>query len=387
MWKFPLIQPLAGWLLALILVPAPLVGVETESELEATREALELLERQQLQRMREIERIEERVAEVARRNQQLRSERRELSARIAAQDREVERQQARVDQQEAELAAAQDQAAQLLRGQWLRERHRQWHPQQGEARHHGEFDARVQARREQLLAGIDRRLHELAEARDRLADARDGLIEREREAQLLQREIERQEAEQQALLARAQQEAERAELELTRLERNAQTLERVLERMRAAPPPPAPPAPSRPEAAEPADGSFAARRGSMARPVDGATLHRYGGSRGSGVHARWRGDVFEAGEDAPVQAVHRGRVVYADWMRGYGFLVILDHGDGYLTLYGNNRELLVRQGAVVERGAVIARAGATSAVIAPGLYFELRHRGETLNPASWWDSN
>ncbi|AGA35355.1 transcriptional regulator, Fis family [Thioalkalivibrio nitratireducens DSM 14787] len=353
--------------------------METESELEATREAMELLERHQQRRLREIERIEERIAEVARRNQELRTERRELGAALAAQDLAVERQQARVDRQETELAAARHQAAQLLRGQWLRERHRRWHGQGGAARHYTELDARIQARREQLLAGIDRALQELAEARDRLVEARGYLVEQEREAQRLQREIDRQEEEQAALLARAQREAEREALELARLERNAQTLESVLRRMRAAPPP-------RREAAEPEAGPFASRRGGLAPPVDGTVLHRYGGSRGGGVHARWRGDVFDAGDDAPVLAVHGGQVVYADWMRGYGFLVILDHGDGYLTLYGNNRELLVRQGQQIERGAVIARAGATSTVIAPGLYFELRHRGETLNPASWWDS-
>jgi murein hydrolase activator len=104
------------------------------------------------------------------------------------------------------------------------------------------------------------------------------------------------------------------------------------------------------------------------------------------LQAQWRGEVFQVGDDAAVRAVHAGQAVYADWMRGYGFLVILDHGEGYLTLYGNNRELLASQGQQVAAGDVIAHAGATSTVIAPGLYFELRHEGQTLNPRPWWHS-
>jgi len=120
--------------------------------------------------------------------------------------------------------------------------------------------------------------------------------------------------------------------------------------------------------------------------VDGRLLHRYGGARDDGLHGRWRGEVFAVTQDTPVRAVHQGKTIYADWMRGYGFLVILDHGDGYLSLYANNRELLTLPGQPVAQGDVVARAGATSSVIAPGLYFELRHRGQTLNPAGWWNS-
>jgi septal ring factor EnvC (AmiA/AmiB activator) len=368
-----------GWLLAgLALFAVPAAGVETGTELEATREALRALEREQQQRLREIERLEERVAEVARRSQDLRGEHRQLATALVEHERAVAERQREVDQRERDLAAAREESRQLLRGQWLRERHRGWVPaDEWMARHQRVLDARVQARREQALTQIAVQLQALTVARDHLAAARDELLGREIEARRVLREIARQEEELAALLTRVQQQVESDALEMERLERNAGTLEGVVRRMEA-----------RTAAASPLveEARFATRRGSLASPVNGGFLHRYGSPRGGGLHAEWRGEVFEVGDDAAVRAVHPGQTVFADWMRGYGFLVILDHGEGYLSLYGNNRELLTRQGEQVAAGDLIARAGATSSVIAPGLYFELRHKGRTLNPGPWWDS-
>jgi|GEM_PF-1501104 len=388
MEKAPRLQPLGWFLAALALFAVPAAAVETGSELEATREALRALEHEQQQRLQEIERLEQRVAEVARRNQGLRAEQRDLAAAVAEQDRAVVARQEEVDQRERELAAAREQARQLLRGQWLRERHRGWaSPDDRIGRHQRPLDARVQAQRELALAEIAGQVEALVLARDRLGRARDELIVKETEARRMLREIARQEEELGVLLARVQTQVESDAVEMERLERNAQTLEEVLRRMaaQAAERPPQAAAP----AAQPQPGAgtlFSSRRGSLPHPVDGGFLHRFGSQRGGGLQAQWRGEVFEVGDDAAVRAVHPGQAVYADWMRGYGFLVILDHGEGYLTLYGNNRELLARQGQQVTAGDVIAQAGATSTVIAPGLYFELRHEGETLNPRPWWHS-
>ncbi len=384
MEKVPRLQPLGWFLAVLVLVANPAVAVETGAELEATREALRSLEREQQQRLREIERLEERAAEVARRDQDLRVEQRRLAAAVAERNLAVAARQREVDARERELAGAREQAKALLRGQWLRGRHRHWAPADDRmARHQAAFDARIQAQRERVLSDIAGQVAALTGARDRLATARDALVAQETEARRMLRAIARQEEELAALLARVQEQTESGSLEMERLERNAQTLEAVLRRMAAraaATTPPVTPA-------DPATAvAFSRRRGTLEYPVDGAFLHRFGSQRGSGLQTQWRGEVFEVGDDAPVRAVHPGRAVYADWMRGYGFLVILDHGQDYLTLYANNRELLTRQGEHVAAGEVIARAGATSPVIAPGLYFELRHQGQTLNPSGWWHS-
>ncbi|WP_296755802.1 peptidoglycan DD-metalloendopeptidase family protein [Thioalkalivibrio sp.] len=389
MEKAPRLQPLGWFLAALALFAIPAAAVETGAELEATREAMQALEREQQQRLREIERLEERVAEVARRNQGLRAEQRGLAAAVAEQDRAVAARQEEVDQRERELAAAREQARQLLRGQWLRERHQGWAPSDDRiGRHQRPLDARVQAQRELALAEIAGQVDALVLARDRLASARDELIVKETEARRMLREIARQEEELGVLLARVQTEVESDAVEIERLERNAQTLEDVVRRMaaQAAEKPPEPAARTAQPLPPGAGTLFSNRRGSLAHPVDGGFLHRFGSQRGGGLQAQWRGEVFEVGDDAAVRAVHPGQAVYADWMHGYGFLVILDHGEGYLTLYGNNRELLARQGQQVAAGDVIAQAGATSTVIAPGLYFELRHEGQTLNPRPWWHS-
>ncbi len=384
MEKSPRLQPL-GWLLAaLALFAVPATAVETGSELDATRTAIRNLGVEQERRLREIERLEERVAEVARRYQDLRREQRALAATVATQDIAVEASEREVTQREEELAAAKDQARQLLRGQWLRERHRRWSPADDRmARHQRPLDARVQARREEALAGIARQVQALTAARDRLAADRNELAIRENEARRMLRQVSRQEEELDALLARVQQQVQDDAMEIERLQRNAETLERVLQRMEAQAAAP------RTRATRPSAGTearFSSLRGSLPLPVDGSILHPFGSRRGSGLESQWRGVVFETGEDTAVRAVHSGRVVFADWMRGYGFLVILDHGDDFLTLYGNNREILARQGEQVMPGTVIARAGATNAVIAPGLYFELRHKGRPLNPNPWWHS-
>lgn len=380
------LQPFA-WLFAVLLLCSLAAGaVETETELEATREAMRTLEREQQERLSEIERLEERAAGVARRSQDLRDEQRRLRAAVAEQDRAVAQRQQEADARQAELAAARDQALRLLRGQWLRERHPAWAPDDAElARHQRELDARIQRRREEALTRIAGQAAALAEARDRLATARDELVARETDARRSLREIAQQEAELEALLARVEEQVQSDALELERLARNAETLAGVLRRMEEQ-------AQRRPEGRPPpataGDGTrFSTRRGALPPPVEGDLLHRYGSPRNGAVHASWRGEVFETGEDTAVRAVHDGRTVYADWMRGYGFVVILDHGEGYLTLYGNTRELLTRAGEHIAGGEVIARAGGAAAAIAPGLYFELRHRGETLNPRPWWDSN
>lgn len=384
------LQPL-GWILGLLLAAGPIPAMEAGSELEATREALRSLEREQQQRLREIDRLEERIAEVAQRNLQLRREQRDMRAAIASQDRKVTDLQAEVEGRSRQLELARKQAASLLRGQWLRQRHQGGlRPEDRDLRHHREFDARLQARGERALASIAAQVAELSAARDRLAEARALLVRRESEISDLLREIERQEQEQKSLLSRVQRQAEDGALEAERLESNAQTLERMLRRMeersRAQARPEAAPEDSRASAPARVTGSFARLQGLLPKPVNGAFLHRFGSPRTGGPQPQWRGEVFAVGDDSPVRAVHDGTTVYADWMRGLGFLVILDHGGDYLTLYGNNRELFARAGERVARGDVVAQAGGTSPVIGPGLYFELRHRGETLNPAAWWES-
>jgi septal ring factor EnvC (AmiA/AmiB activator) len=128
--------------------------------------------------------------------------------------------------------------------------------------------------------------------------------------------------------------------------------------------------------------AFGRSRGQLPWPVAGHVTAQYGETRASGV--KWEGVVIATDRDAPVKAVSAGRVVYADWLPGLGLLVIIDHGEGYLSLYAHNDRLLKATGESVAAGEAIAAAGDTGGRAAPELYFEIRRAGKPVNPAPWF---
>jgi septal ring factor EnvC (AmiA/AmiB activator) len=129
-------------------------------------------------------------------------------------------------------------------------------------------------------------------------------------------------------------------------------------------------------------GAFGTLRGKLALPARGRVIARYGQPKGVGT-LRWRG-LFLAGEEGqPVQAVARGRVAYADWLRGFGLLLILEHGDGYMSLYGHNQSLHKQVGEWVEARDTVGRLGTTGDAPQPGVYFEIRHHGQPRDPTLW----
>lgn len=133
---------------------------------------------------------------------------------------------------------------------------------------------------------------------------------------------------------------------------------------------------------EATDAPIKARKGKLRWPVIGRIAARYGSPLAEGKLSL-NGILIAAPEGSEVRAVHPGRVVYADWLRGYGLLAIIDHGDGYLTIYGHNQALNRATGDWVKEGETIATVGASGGNAAPGLYFELRHGGDPQNPALW----
>jgi septal ring factor EnvC (AmiA/AmiB activator) len=130
--------------------------------------------------------------------------------------------------------------------------------------------------------------------------------------------------------------------------------------------------------------SFPALRGQMHLPVEGELAARFGTSRGNGPS--WKGLFIRTPEGAPVHAVAAGRVVFSEWLRGFGNLIIVDHGNQYMSIYGNNQALLKRAGDPVKAGDVIASAGNSGGNEQSGLYFELRHQGRAFDPLGWMTS-
>lgn len=129
-------------------------------------------------------------------------------------------------------------------------------------------------------------------------------------------------------------------------------------------------------------GTFAARRGQLRLPVNGTIAGRFGQPRPEGG-ASWKGVFIRAAEGLEVRAVAAGAVVFSDWLRGFGNLLVIDHGDDFLSIYGNNESLLVAVGADIKDGETVATVGNSGGNPDSGLYFELRHRGLPFDPLKW----
>jgi len=128
--------------------------------------------------------------------------------------------------------------------------------------------------------------------------------------------------------------------------------------------------------------SFSELRGKLNLPVRGEITNRFGASR-EDTGVTWKGLFIKSAEGNEVKSIANGRVVFADWMRGFGNLMIIDHGDGYMSLYGNNQALLRKMGDTVKGGDTIASVGNSGGNSTPGLYYELREKSRPFDPMSW----
>ncbi len=209
---------------------------------------------------------------------------------------------------------------------------------------------------------------------------RDALATERRELEALQaaQEHERQvlaerQAQRRAALANLERRMGARQAELERLKQDEARLEKLIDQVSAA---------VRDLPLEtPAGTSFAQMRGRLGLPVKAKVRARFGDSKSRA--GRWRGVLLETAESAEVRAVFHGRVAFADWLRGFGLLLILDHGNGYMSLYSHNEALHKQVGDWVETGESISQAGTSGGLDAPGLYFEIRHNGEPQNPLLW----
>jgi len=232
---------------------------------------------------------------------------------------------------------------------------------------------KVRKERQQVLA----KLNDDVKARDQKLQAREqdqadlSKVLKTIEETLARQAREAEEARQKALIA--QQEAEKKRL------REAQADASDAPRK----PPKSAPGPLVSSAGASYGGPFASARGKLPWPVDGRLLARFGESRGDDARTKWDGVMISATAGSQVHAVHGGRVVFADWLRGAGLLVILDHGNGYLSLYGHNQTLLKEAGDIVKAGESISTVGNSGGQDTPALYFAIRQQGRPSDPAQW----
>ena len=116
-------------------------------------------------------------------------------------------------------------------------------------------------------------------------------------------------------------------------------------------------------------------------PVKGRIAHSFGTKKQG--YLRWKGVLMNAPTGRSVNTIHNGTVLFSDWLKGYGLVIVIDHGDGYMSLYGHNQALLKNVGDRVEIGEPIALVGQSGGLGQPGVYFEIRHKGKPMNPKSW----
>ena len=129
-------------------------------------------------------------------------------------------------------------------------------------------------------------------------------------------------------------------------------------------------------------GNFSSAQGKLPWPVNGRLIARFGSARGD-TRSKWDGVLISSQAGTQVRAIHSGRVVFADWLRGAGLLVIVEHGDGYLSLYGHNQSLLSRPGDIVKTGQAISTVGNTGGQNQAALYFAIRKKGKPTDPVQW----
>jgi septal ring factor EnvC (AmiA/AmiB activator) len=127
---------------------------------------------------------------------------------------------------------------------------------------------------------------------------------------------------------------------------------------------------------------FLSVKGKMLLPVAGKVSHRFGTRRSDGKQ-KWNGVFIDAAEGDPIYSIHYGRVVFSDWLRGFGLLLIINHGEGYMSLYGHNQVLYRQTGDWVAAGDLIANVGNSGGQSKSGLYFEIRNAGKPSNPQQW----
>ena len=238
------------------------------------------------------------------------------------------------------------------------------------ARNLAYFQTLIEAQ-QQMIAEYELGLEAIAENRSRIAQAETALREQATATKATKTTLTDQRATRQATLAQINQQVQDDQQRLNVLERDQARLNALLDELQAVAAA-APPEPRMP---------FADAQGTLAMPVSGTLKNRYGARRNADI--RWRGWLIAADEGEPVRAVHGGDIIYADWLRGQGLLMVVDHGEGWLSLYAQNHSLLRGVGDRVSAGDIIAKAGASGGNETSGLYFEIRHRGEPVDPGEW----
>ncbi len=349
---------------------------------------------EELARLRErIKSLQEHLDSVRSRHDALRSELRDTETRIAAQARALERLEGEIGEHRKELARLQSERrhyrqqlavqrkllAEQVRAAYAigRQEYLKMLLNQEEPAAVGRmlryYDYFHRARSQQIDAARAT-LQQLAAVQTRIQDETAALQEKRARQARDKAALEGAYADRSRVMTRLDRDLHDKGAELARLRADEKRLGDLVERLKQVL------ADIPPEAGN--QRPFAQLRGKLPWPVAGRVEPLFGKPRGVGG-VRWKGVRIDAREGREVRAVSRGRVAFADWLRGYGMLIIIDHGDGYMSLYGHNQTLYKETGDWVEAGERIAAVGRSGGQERTALYFEIRHNGRPANPARW----
>lgn len=296
----------------------------------------------------------------------------QLNEKIALQEKELQEQQVKQKELQQEIIQRQDHLAKSIRSLYATGK-------QPDLKLLLNQDNTVELQRlltyyqyfnqalQQQITALDEDLGYQTQLQEKIAIAKDELVaERERQ-QEQQQQLQAEQKERNTLLANLSQSINSKDKELAELQASQKELQRVLAATQLN--------------VVATAGPFSKQQGKLPWPTVGKVTHTFGSSRNGQL--KYDGMVISAPEGQSIYAVFGGKVVYADWLRGYGLLVIIDHGNRYMSLYAHNETLYTKVGDTVKAGQQIGTVGTTGGLRNPSLYFEIRHNGKPINPHAW----
>ncbi len=336
---------------------------QVQEKIDALQSHLEGIRGRRDAEQRRLRAVEKRIGRLSSSLRILKRKQQRQRVRLTALGRELESQNRMIAQQRGALALQLRTAYMTGRQEYLKMFLNQQEPQKlGRVlTYYRYFTQARNARIDQLRSAIEKthRLStQLTEERRRLARVAERYADQKRE-------LEQSRQARGKLLTALKRAFRKGRGRLEQLRQDEQRLTELLSRMKQA------------QKAAPPFGNG----GQLPWPVEGAILAGFGTPRTAEL--RWKGVLIAAAEGEPVQAIAAGKVVFADWLRGYGLLVIIDHGGGYMSLYGHNQSLQKETGSRVTQGEVISTVGNSGGNERAGLYFEIRHNGEPVDPMRW----
>lgn len=375
-----LLLAMALLLITVSALPAPALARDqvTPAQVEALKKQIATIDRWLERAGKDRSELEKALGRLEQEISGLIRERRELQERIRQEEARLQQLQQEETELDRSLRSQQGALKAQLRSAWTEGSAPAIKVLLNEA--DPEAIARTMTYYEYLSGDNLRRLEEFRQTLTRLRDTRQQVLSTRAEVARLeagvaerQQSLESRYQERRQTLSALQQDIDERQAEKSHLEADRARLEELLREVEEAIA--SIPAPNESE-------PFRQRRGSLSWPSEGSIAGRFGAAMAQG-HLRRNGLLINTSEEAEVRAVHHGRVVFSNWLRGFGLMTIIDHGEGYMTLYGHSSSLLSTPGDWVQAGQTIALAGRTGGTSDPAVYFELRHQGQPQNPEPW----